>query len=174
MPKCLSLSQKTEGHFTESDLFFHRSYSSDLNTDSVPILLPWLTPTHFSFLPPSSSWYSAARLCTSPAYSYNSSCRSLCDSALWLMAPSSDDWLPMPVLITPASFAIESSGNGTCGSLCDNMQQDRERHKNSPLVGLPMSEIFISDRRQESREQKKEWGVSSSVRCIISRLKTWQ
>lgn len=82
----------------------------------------------------------------------SATCRSLHDSALWLMAPHSDDWSPTPVLITAASFPIESSGNGTRGSLCNNMQQDREQHKNSPLVGLPMSEIFISDRRQESRE----------------------
>lgn len=150
MPVTLPKTQK-KPHFAIWELFFHDGYSSDLYPDGAPTLLSWLIPTHFSFHPPPLV-NPASRVYTTPVYSYNSSCRSLRDSALWLMAPSSDDWLPTPVLITPASFAIESSGNGTCGSLCNNMQQDREWHKNSPLVGLPMSEIFISDRRQESRE----------------------
>lgn len=132
-------------------------YENDFSIIAIPVIwwcscFAFLVHSHPLFLPPSSSCHPASRAYASPVYSSNSSRRSLRDSALWWMAPSSDDGLPTPVLITPASFAVESSGNGTCGSLCNNMQQDRERHKNSPLVGLPMSEIFISDRRQESRE----------------------
>lgn len=117
---------------------------------AVPSL--YVLNSHLLFLPPSSSCYPASRAYLSSVCNCNWSCRSLCDSARWLMASRSDDWSPTPVLITPASFPLESSGNGTHGLLCNNMQQDREQQKNSPLVGLPMSEIFISDRRQESRE----------------------
>lgn len=136
--------------FTVWEIFFHPSCYSDLYPDAVVILLSSLIPTHFSsplllLLPCFSCLYF-------PCLQLQQLMQKLAWLTLWLMAPSSDDWLPTPVLITPASFAIESSGNGTCGSLCNNMQQDREQHKNSPLVGLPMSEIFISDRRQESRE----------------------
>lgn len=76
--------------------------------------------------------------------------------------------IPYQLLTTQGSFALEPSGLDKWGLPYSMQQQDRGEAGNSPLVGLPMSEIFISDRRQESREQKREGGVSSRVRCIIS------
>lgn len=60
--------------------------------------------------------------------------------------------IPYQLLTTQGSFALEPYGIDKQGLPYSMQQQDRGEAGNSPLVGLPMSEIFISDRRQESRE----------------------
>lgn len=60
--------------------------------------------------------------------------------------------IPYQLLTTQGSFALEPPGIDMRGLPYSMQQQDRGEAGNSPLVGLPMSEIFISDRRQESRE----------------------
>lgn len=99
--------------------------------------------------------YPAFHVCVSTDSDSYSPSRVLYDP--WLIASSFDDWLSTSVLITMASFAIESSGNGTCCSPYNSRQQDKERHKILLwLAYLCLKSLFLTEDRKAGNRRKNE------------------